>query len=307
MLNIYLKLVFAVVSWGGAFVFAKMAGADMGEVEAASWRFLVSALLLTPLLFRTTFPQPTARELFLFLVLGLSGIYLYNLFFFYGLQLIKSSLAGMIVALYPIVVLLLSAYFFKERLTPRMFVGVVISITGAIVILLGRQVPEGGEASSWFGILLIIGCVISWSVYSLVGKVMMQRYSSGQLISVSVWIGTVFLLLHLYLSGSFLPPVSGVSLFSVFYLSVIATVLAFVWYYDAIRQIGAGFSAQFINLVPFSAVLFGFFILDERISLLTLSGGVLVVTGVLITQRAKISQEEALAPCSPKQSQAADE
>ncbi|KHF25835.1 DMT family transporter [Solemya velum gill symbiont] len=307
MFTTYLKLVFAVVSWGGAFVFAKMAGADIGEVEAASWRFLVSALLLTPLLFRTRFPKPTAREMLLFLVLGLSGIYFYNLFFFHGLQLIKSSLAGMIIALNPIVILLLSVYFFKERLTPKMFAGVVISITGAIVVVLGRQVPQGGEASSWLGIILILGCVISWSIYSLFGKAMMKRYSPGQLISVSVWIGAVILLLHLYLSGSSLPPVSGISLFSVFYLSAIATVLAFVWYYDAIRQIGAGFSAQFINLVPFSAALFGYFILDERISLLTLSGGVLVVTGVLITQRAKISQAEASAPCSPKQSQAADE
>ncbi|OOZ38405.1 DMT family transporter [Solemya elarraichensis gill symbiont] len=213
MFSTYLKLVLAVVSWGGAFVFAKMAGADIGEVEAASWRFLVSALLLTPFLLRKPFPRPTHREMLLFLVLGLSGIYFYNLFFFFGLQLIKSSLAGMIVALYPIVVLLLSAVFLKEYLTPKMFVGVVISIAGAVVILLGRQVPEGSESGYWLGILLIIGCVISWSVYSMVGKVMMQRYTSGQLISVSVWIGTVILLLHLYLSGSQLPPVSGISLF----------------------------------------------------------------------------------------------
>ena len=65
------------------------------------------------------------------------------------------------------------------------------------------------------------------------------------------------------------------------YLGIMGTVVAFVWYYDGIRAIGATRAAIFNNLVPVFAVIFSVFILQENVSWYTWIGGLFVISGVL--------------------------
>ena len=285
MTAVYTRLVLTMMIWGGTFVFAKTAGSAIGELEAAAWRFLVSALLLTPLLLKGNLPRAGKLDYLGFVVLGLSGIYLYNLCFFYGLQAIESGHAGLIIALNPVVVMLFSALFLKEHLNRKMVIGILLSMVGAMLVVTGREQGAPGAETALTGVLLIFGCVLSWAVYSLVGKPMMKRYSPGQLIAISVWVGATMLLSHLYIAGGELPAIRGRPLFDVLYLAVLGTVLSFVWFYDAIDKLGASLASQFVNLVPVSAVGFGYLMLGERLSPLMLVGGLLVICGVLYTQR----------------------
>lgn len=273
--------------WGGTFVIAKTVGASIGEVEAAAWRFLISALLLTPLLLQSPLQRPTMREIGIFFLLGLSGVYLYNLFFFHGLQQIEASHAGLIIAINPAVILLLSVIFLQERLDWQMAVGIACSMCGAVVIVLGRESAESVSATGLGGALLILGCVVSWAIYSVAGKLMMKRYTPGQLIAISVWIGAVMLLGHLYVMGGSLPPLRGRDLLDILYLAILATVLAFIWFYAAIDRLGAAVAGQFVNLVPLTAVFLGYLVFDERLSWLIILGGCMVFSGVVMTQRAK--------------------
>jgi hypothetical protein len=68
-----------------------------------------------------------------------------------------------------------------------------------------------------------------------------------------------------------------------FYLGVFGTVVGFVWYYEGIKSIGPSRASQFINLVPVSAIVLAFFLLDEPITASLAIGAALVVVGVYIT------------------------
>jgi drug/metabolite transporter (DMT)-like permease len=74
----------------------------------------------------------------------------------------------------------------------------------------------------------------------------------------------------------------------VLYFALFGTVLAFVWFYDGVKAIGAARAAQFINLVPVCGVAFGALVLGEPVTGALLAGGLLVLAGLWLTHRAPL-------------------
>ena len=72
---------------------------------------------------------------------------------------------------------------------------------------------------------------------------------------------------------------------SLFYLGVIGSAVAYIWYYEGIKQIGVARASVFIALNPLSAVLFGAAMLGEQLTLATLLGGVLIIGGIVVENR----------------------
>ena len=70
---------------------------------------------------------------------------------------------------------------------------------------------------------------------------------------------------------------------SVLFLAIGGTALAFTWFADGVRRIGAAKASVFVNLVPVFAVLQAAVLLDERLGLPVLAGGLLVIAGVWLT------------------------
>ncbi len=71
------------------------------------------------------------------------------------------------------------------------------------------------------------------------------------------------------------------------------TAAAFTWYSEAISRIRTTQAAAFINLVPVCAVLLGALLLDERLGAAVLAGGTIVITGVFLTNQARMKQRAA--------------
>jgi drug/metabolite transporter (DMT)-like permease len=77
---------------------------------------------------------------------------------------------------------------------------------------------------------------------------------------------------------------------SLLYLGLIGTVVGFVWYYDGIQKIGATRTAIFTNLVPVFAILLSVLLLHEEVIWFTWLGGILVLSGVWITNSQQIKK-----------------
>ena len=72
---------------------------------------------------------------------------------------------------------------------------------------------------------------------------------------------------------------------SLFYLGVIGSAVAYIWYYEGIKQIGVARASVFIAINPLSAVIFGAALLGEQLTLATLLGGVLIISGIVVENR----------------------
>ena len=286
---VYLKLLMTAVFWGGTFIAGRVIAQNVGPFSAAFLRFAIALVFLLFFVWKNegTFPLPKKNHIIHAILLGMTGIFAYNFFFFNGLKIIESGRASVIVANNPILIALLSAYFFKERLTPLKMVGILISVTGAIVVITRGYVLDLFRGNVGLGELYIFGCVVTWVTYSLIGKAIMRDLSPLLSVTYAVMIGAVALFPPAYLEGvtrdfSFYSVSAWVSLF---YLGFFGTVLGFVWYYQGIQRIGAMRAGLFINFVPISAILLAAVILRELVTFSLIIGVILVSSGVCLTNK----------------------
>jgi drug/metabolite transporter (DMT)-like permease len=284
---IYLKLFCTAMCWSGTFIAGRLLAGEVTPLSAAFLRFFTASLLLLWLTYRTHghLPRPSGRQLAGLVVLGMTGVVSYNLFFFKGLTLIPAGRASVIIANNPIMITLCAALFFKEELSTRKFVGVLVSVCGAII-----AISKGAPASLFQGGLgwgdgLIFCCVLSWVAYSLVGKAILTDLSPLVAVTYSALIGTMGLGVAALGTGLLgrIGAYSLVSWLSLGYLGVFGTVVGFIWYYEGIRAIGAARASLFINFVPLGAIVMAHLMLGEPLTPSLVVGTLLVTCGVYLT------------------------
>ena len=286
---IYVKLLLTAVFWGGTFIAGRIVARNVDPFSAAFLRFAIASVLLLLLTFKVEGRLPAVKtaQIIPVIALGMTGVFAYNVLFFKGLKIINASRAALIVAMIPILIALLSSYFFKEKLTLIKITGIVISVTGAVIVISRGNPIEILDGNLGLGELCIFCCVLSWVAYSLIGKAMMTDLSPLVLVAYSSVVGAFALFVPAYFNGVIrnLTHYSMKDWLGIFYLGFFGTVLGFVWYYQGIKKIGPTKAGLFINFVPASAVLLAFFILAEPITLSLLIGTILVTSGVCLTNR----------------------
>jgi drug/metabolite transporter (DMT)-like permease len=280
---VYLKLVGVAAIWGGTFVAGRIATAEMPAPTAALWRYVFASVVLVVAAFALErgLPRLSAMQWLGVALLGATGVAAYNLFFMWGLKTVPAGRASLLVALNPAATLVGAALFFGERLTRRTVAGIVIALAGAAIVI-GRGDPlallRGGLGT---GELTILGCVASWSAFTLVAKRLMAGLSPLAITVYASLTGTLMLAAATLAEGAALVPQAAPSAWvALAFLGAFGTAVAFVWYNDGVRRLGAARAPVFINLVPVFAVALGALLLGERIDASMLAGGALVLAGV---------------------------
>ena len=217
----------------------------------------------------------------------MTGVFAYNVLFFLGLQTVMASRASVIIAINPIFIALFASLFFKERLRGINVTGILLCVTGAIVVI-SHGVPQillHGNVGR--GELYILGCVGSWVLYSLIGKHTMQKISPLAAVTYSCLIGGALLFAPACLEGLFQDAAGyrWADWVGIAYLGFFGSVLGFTWYYEGIQAIGASRAAVFINFVPVSAIILAFFLLREALDISLIMGGSMVISGAYLTNR----------------------
>lgn len=258
MIMTYVKLLLTAVFWGGTFISGRLLAGHVDPVCASFLRFAIASALLLILL-RTAhgrFVFPERRLWPPVLLLGLTGVFAYNILFFGGLKLVPAGRASIIIANNPVFIALGAAVLFRHRLERVKSFGVGLSVCGAVTAISRGNPASLLTGGIGIGDLMIFGCVLSWVSFSLIGKTVLTRISPLVSIAYAAMAGTLLLLgpaLANGLLGS-LAIYSPADWINLAYLGIFGTVLGFVWYYQGIERIGPTRSALFINFVPISAI-----------------------------------------------------
>ena len=286
---IYLKLILTAIFWGGTFVAGRIIAPDIGPFSGSFLRFVFASalLLMVSHSLEGGLPRLKRSQIIPALLLGLTGVFAYNALFLAGLKTVSAGRASIIIANNPVFLALFSLLIFKEHLNIRRAGGIVLSLIGAVI-----AITRGNPAMIWQGAvgvgeLLIFGCVASWVSYSLIGKKMMQDMSPVSAVTYSSIFGAVFLSFPAYMEDitHTFTHYSVLTWMCILYLALFGTVLGFTWFYQGIKTIGPTRSGVFINVVPISAILLAFIILDEALDISLVLGITLVTLGVFLTNR----------------------
>lgn len=287
---VYLKLILTAVVWGGTFIAGRVIVQDLEPFSAAFCRFAVSSICLLFLTLKQEgqLPRLHRKQLIQVILLGMTGVFAYNAFFFLGLQTIAASRAALIVALNPTFIALGSALFFKDKLTALKIIGIIASLLGAALAISRGNVVNILDDNLSIGDLFLFGCVFSWVAYTLIGKLVMQQLSPIVATTYACLIGTIALFFPALSEGILQQffQINFVTWLVIWYLGFLSSALGFIWYSEGVRAIGPAKAAIFINLVPVSAILLAAVLLREEITLSLLAGGILVVMGVFLTNKA---------------------
>ncbi len=284
----YLKLTGAMFMWGGTWIAGRIIAQELSAPLAApAIRFLLAGLVLAgvALLGEGHIPRPqNGREWGVVTGLAITGIFLYALCFFYGLKHISAGRGALVVALTPVVVALAAWFLGQERMTPVKLAGVAIAMLGCLTVI-GKGNPLALlHGAVGIGEWLILGCVLCWTAYTFIGRRATKTLSP---LAATLWASLIGSLLigitALLQGGSDLMAWSWQVWASVVFLAVGGTALAFTWFADGVKRLGAARASVFVNLVPVFAVLQAAVLLDERLALPVLGGGLLVIAGVWLT------------------------
>ncbi|MEH6993175.1 DMT family transporter [Neobacillus drentensis] len=289
---IYGMLFIATATWGSAFIAGKIAVQSFEPATVAFLRFLGAAVLLFPIMWimEKNRKKPTLKDYGLFAVLGLTGIALYNICFFIATKqapVIKSSL---FIASNPVLIVLLSGLFLKEKITKNHIIGMVIALSGAAFIITDGHILTLFQLGFETIDFVLLGAVISWALYSVVGKVVLKKYSAVESTTYAVAFGTVFLAPLAFVETSWqdIAQANVATWFAIAHMSIFVTVVSFIMYYYGIQEVGAAKASIFINVMPVSAVLMATIYLGETFTWAHGVGAAFVLTGVYIGTNTKL-------------------
>lgn len=295
----YALVVLATIIWAGTWSVGHYLAASLPAFTLSFLRFaiasvplLAAAWLMEGSVFGREFPRQrvTWGDVGLFTLAAVTGISGYNIAFFTGLKTVNSSTGSLIVAFNPVITIILAAVVLREPLTWRKLVGALISFGGVTLVLL-EAVNFGDvvSGSGWTGGLLLVFSAAMWASYGIVGKLAMRRYSALVTTAWASAIGAALLLPGALIENAWRAAFASPWTFwaAMGYMSILSSVLAFVWWYRAIQAVGAGKASIFLNLVPVLAVIIGAGFLGEPFGTNHLAGGLLVLAGVTLANTSR--------------------
>jgi drug/metabolite transporter (DMT)-like permease len=286
----YARLVAVPAIWGGTFVAGKHVVAVLSPVMGSFARYVIAciALLAAAFMLEGGLPRLSRQQLFATFLLGLLGVFAYNLFFMAALERLPGSRAALIIALNPVITITLSALVLKEHLSARRWLGVAIALAGVWIVISRGDVASIASAGVGAGELFMLAAVASWVLYTLIGRKVLGGLSPLAATNYAALWGT------LLLASAAAPELGEISMAqfdlgrigALLYLGVCGTALAFVWYYASVKKLGTAIASISTNLVPVFGVAISVLLLGEPLLASMLVGGAIAIVGVMMVTRA---------------------
>jgi drug/metabolite transporter (DMT)-like permease len=285
----YARLIAVPAIWGGTFVAGKHVVAVWSPMMGSFARYLIAcvALLIAAFMLEGGLPRLSRPQLAFTFLLGLLGVFAYNLFFMAALERLPGSRAALIIALNPVITITISALVLKEHLSVRRWLGVAIALAGVWIVISRGDIASVTSAGIGAGESFMLAAVICWALYTIVGRKVLGGLSPLAATNYAALWGT------LLLAFAAAPEIADFSLAqldskmvgALLYLGVCGTALAFVWYYTSIKKLGTAIASIFTNLVPVFGVAISVLLLGEPLLNSMLIGGAIAIVGVMMVSR----------------------
>jgi drug/metabolite transporter (DMT)-like permease len=267
-----------IILWASAFAGIRDGLQAYSPFHLALLRFLLASLVLGLVAVTQPIRRPPLTDLPRLGLVGLCGITLYNLALNYGELTVSAGAASFIINTAPIFTAFLSLYLLQERFSALGWLGMLVSFAGVGLIAVG----SGDNFQFNQGALFVLGAAVCQSLYFVLQKPLLKKYSSFEVVSYAMWLGTAALLPYAPGLLTTIRQASPSATLAVLYLGIFPAAIAFFCWSYTLSHLTASRAATFLYLVPVATVLIAYIWLGELPTWWTLAGGLLALSGVIL-------------------------
>ncbi|MDP4185233.1 MAG: DMT family transporter [Bacteroidota bacterium] len=283
--RIYLAVIFSMVCWSFSFVWVKVVYVSYKPITTVLFRLIISSVLLFAFgIICKKLDKPDRKGFLNLMLLAFFEPFLYFMGESFGMQYVSSTLGSVIVSTIPLFTPITAWYLYREKLSIRNFIGLLVSFLGVGIVVLNK---DFSLQISTAGFMLMFLAVLSAIGYSAVLKKASYQYNPLTVIAYQNFIGIFYFLpfwLIFDVNDFMHTPFNGNAMWAIFKLAVFASSLAFILYTYAIRHLGINKANIFTNTIPVFTAIFAFFILEEELNLRKLIGISVVIGGLFLSQ-----------------------
>lgn len=284
-IKLYGAVILAMVCFALSFVWFKVANISYGPITIVLFRLLISSVLLFPFIkLSKRFIIPEKKDFKFILLLAFFEPFLYFMGESFGLQHLSSTVGAVIIATIPLVTPFAAYFFYKEKITFRNIVGILISFFGVLMVI---YTVGSGLIASPLGISLEFIAVLSAVAYTIVLHKISSRMNNLSIIFFQNVIGAIYFLpfwLVFERERFVSTPFDQEGFISIIYLAIFASTLAFVFFTYSIRHLGITKANMFTNTIPVFTAIFAFIILGDQITIQKILGIMIVIAGLFFAQ-----------------------
>jgi len=278
-------MIITVIVWAFAFPFIRIGLDELSFVNLTIMRFVVVCVTLLAILLLQPkrFSKLHKKDIIPIFILGFFGVMVYHFGVNYGEQYISPGAASLIIATIPVFVVVLAVMFLNEKITLKKSLGIVLSLCGVLIISIWGTQDASIEIEYIFGALAVLIAAAMGALYTVAGKKLLDRYSALSLTVYAMLLGSLGLIP--FLSKSLLDEVSAMSTrgwIAVIFLGICSTVIGYILWYVALKIKTASEVSVYLYAVPVLSTIISYFLFDDKITLLFIFGGLLVIVGLAI-------------------------
>jgi len=276
---------------GGTFVFARYVLIQTDPFVVAFLRYIISAAILC-LIARRMGKRPgavaiTSEDKRKIIILGLVIIMFNQTLYLFGQKYTTAGHGSLLFATTPIFVYLMAMKRLGETWSKTKGFGIFLAVIGSAVIIF----EKGFKFDFGFlkGDSIIMVAVVAWAYYTVWGKPLVEKYGAFRVTAYSLASGTiVFFPFGLY--RFLVADLSQINLYgwlSILYIAIMTSVVSYSIWYWLLKYMEASRLSVITNFQPVVAGILGYYVLGESLSIFFIIGGVIILAGVTITQKAR--------------------
>ncbi len=294
-LNAQIKMMAAIVLWGGSFIATKLTLQDLSAVSLVWSRFLIGILILGWFAWRQgELRLASWKDAIEFLYLGFIGITFHQWLQSTGLETSEASTTAWIVSTTPVFMALLGWLFLREKIGWVAISGILLAAAGVLLVI--SRGDFSGLASGVFGQpgdMLIFISSPNWALFSVLSRPTLKRHAPIKVTFYVLLFGWLLTNIPFIASAGWqdFSRLSAQGWYSLAYLGVFCSSVAYIFYNDSLSLLPASQVGAFLYMEPLAATLIAALMLSERIVLATLLGGGLILLGVWLVNRTSPAQQ----------------
>ncbi|MCC2096642.1 MAG: DMT family transporter [Hyphomicrobiales bacterium] len=287
-LNPFLLLALAGLSWAGNHIAGRAGAGHVPPLSMGSLRWLIGAALLWPFVYphiRKDWPL-IKRHAGIMLVLCVGGGAMFSGLQYMALQHTSAMNASIFNSFAPIIIAVAGFALYGERLRRLQILGIVISLSGVILLISRGDMSVLRTLTINFGDLLLACSMTIWGIYSALLRDRPKIHPLTFTFALALTAGVCLLpgLIWEHSSG-FSFQLTWLTFWVMAYVSIFPSVIGYLCWNRGIEAVGPARGGIFLHLVPIYGVILAILLLGEQLQWFHLAGFVLIISGVWLTSR----------------------